>query len=193
MERTVARAGQIARPPAGTVRIVAGEWGGRRIEAPRGSQTRPTTDRTREAWMSSVAPRLPDARVLDLFAGSGALGLEALSRGSSHATFVENDATALRALRANLEALDGMQRATIVRADALKFVSGLEPGAFDVAFADPPYGKGIATELAKMFRTVPFAALLCIEHRRTDPLPSFPGSREKRYGDTLLTFLPAPE
>jgi 16S rRNA (guanine966-N2)-methyltransferase len=174
------------------VRIVAGEWGGRRIDAPRGGDTRPTTDRTREAWMSAVAPELPGARVLDLFAGSGALGLEALSRGAEHATFVENAPSALRVLQANLASLGAADRSTVVRTDALRYVRGLDALAFDVAFADPPYARGIAAALVEAFLERPFARLLCVEHRRTDPLPAAPGSRERRYGDTQLTFIPAP-
>ena len=174
------------------MRIVAGAWGGRRIDAPRGGDTRPTTDRTREAWMSAVAPELPDARVLDLFAGSGALGLEALSRGAAHATFVENAPAALRTLQANLATLGAADRATVVRTDALRYVRAVEALSFDVAFADPPYAKGIAAALVEAFRERPFARLLCVEHRRTDPIPELPGARQKRYGDTVLTFIPAP-
>jgi 16S rRNA (guanine966-N2)-methyltransferase len=80
----------------------------------------------------------------------------------------------------------------VVRTDALRFVRGLDALSFDVAFADPPYAKGIAVELVEAFRERPFARLLCVEHRRTDVLPELPGSRQKRYGDTLLTFIPAP-
>ncbi|HEX8692922.1 MAG TPA: 16S rRNA (guanine(966)-N(2))-methyltransferase RsmD [Longimicrobium sp.] len=174
------------------MRIVAGEWGGRRIQAPPGRGTRPTTDRVREAWMSTVAPHLPGARVLDLFAGSGALGLEALSRGAGHATFVEQDAKALASLKANVDALGAGGRVTVVKADALKYAAGLEAGAFDVAFADPPYGRGIARALAERFAEAPFAHLLCVEHGRDDALPELPGARTRRYGDTCLTFLPAP-
>ncbi len=87
------------------MRIVAGEFGGRRLVVPRDGRVRPTADRVREAWMSIVAPELPGARVLDLFAGSGALGLEALSRGASHATFVELAPASLEALRGNIDAL----------------------------------------------------------------------------------------
>ncbi len=173
------------------MRIVAGEWGGRRIAAPPGRETRPTTDRVREAWMSAVADLVPGARVLDLFAGSGALGLEALSRGAAHAVFVENAPGPLRTLRANLDALGAGARATLLRTDALRYAAGLERGAFDLAFADPPYGQGIAEALAARFAEVPFAALLCVEHRRDDPLPDLPGARTRRYGDTALTFIPA--
>jgi 16S rRNA (guanine966-N2)-methyltransferase len=175
------------------MRIVAGEWGGRRIQAPPGRGTRPTTDRVREAWMSTVAAELPGARVLDLFAGSGALGLEALSRGAAHATFVEQDAKALASLRANLATLGAVDRASVVRTDAVKFAQNLAAGAYDVAFADPPYGKGFAQAVAEAFAASPFAVLLCIEHGRDDALPDLPGARTRRYGDTFLTFIPAPE
>jgi 16S rRNA (guanine966-N2)-methyltransferase len=174
------------------VRIIAGEWRGRRIQAPPGQGTRPTTDRVREAWMSALAPEIPEARVLDLFAGSGALGLEALSRGAEHATFVESAAPALRALRANLEALGAGERATVVRGDALRFLDGLEPGAFDLALADPPYAQGLAAALVERFRDRPFARLFAVEHRVGDALPEHPALRERRYGDTVLTFLSAP-
>jgi 16S rRNA (guanine966-N2)-methyltransferase len=173
------------------MRIVAGTWGGRIIQAPPGRGTRPTTDRVREAWMSTVAPGLPGARVLDLFAGSGALGLEALSRGASHCTFIEHDVKALAALKANVKALDAADRVDVFRADALKFAAGLDAGAFDLAFADPPYGKGFARELAETFAATPFAALLCIEHGKDDVLPDLPGARSRRYGDTWITYLPA--
>ena len=175
------------------MRIVAGEWGGRRIQAPPGRGTRPTTDRVREAWMSTVAPVLPGARVLDLFAGSGALGLEALSRGAVTATFVEQDAKAIAALRANVEALGAADAVRVVKADALKYARGLGVGSFDLAFADPPYGKGFARELAEAFAETPFAGLLCIEHGKDDVLPELAGARTRRYGDTYLTFITAAE
>jgi 16S rRNA (guanine966-N2)-methyltransferase len=142
--------------------------------------------------MSAVADFIPGARVLDLFAGSGALGLEALSRGAEHATFVEQAAPALAVLRQNLQALDASPRATILRADAIQYAAGLDAGAFDLAFADPPYGRGFAEALAQAFARTPFAALLCIEHGRGDAVPELPGARTRRYGDTSLTFLSAP-
>jgi 16S rRNA (guanine966-N2)-methyltransferase len=143
--------------------------------------------------MSVVAPYLPGARVLDLFAGSGALGLEALSRGAEHAVFVEQAAPALKVLRENLATLDAADRAEVVKADAVKYLAGLAAGAFDVAFADPPYGQGFAGAVVQAFAAVPFAGLLCVEHGRADELPELPGARTRRYGDTQLTFIPAPE
>lgn len=143
--------------------------------------------------MSAVSDFLPGARVLDLFAGSGALGLEALSRGAEHAVFVENGAPALRVLRDNLVALGAGARADIVKADALRYAAALPRDAFDVVFADPPYAQGLAAALVDAFIAVPFAALLCIEHGRGDVLPATDGARTRRYGDTCLTFIPAPE
>ena len=143
--------------------------------------------------MSMMHPEIPEARVLDLFAGSGALGLETLSRGAAHATFVERGAGALRTLRANVTKLEADAMATIVRADALAFAGKLEPGAFDLAVADPPYGTGQAAALAGLFLRQPFARSLWIEHRSTDTLPEAPGADTRRYGDTKLTRYEAPE
>jgi 16S rRNA (guanine966-N2)-methyltransferase len=168
------------------MRIVAGEWRGRRIKAPSGDRVRPTADRVREAWMSIVQPRLPGARVLDLFAGSGALGLEALSRGAASAVFVEIAPASLRALGDNIDALGAGQVATVRRADALKFAESLPRHAFDVAFADPPYGHGAAARLAELWHATPFALLLGIEHRSGESMP--PGGDSRRYGDTAITL-----
>lgn len=141
--------------------------------------------------MSAVAPRLPGARVLDLFAGSGALGLEALSRGAEHAVFVEQAPGALRVLAANVALLGAADRTETVRGDALRYAAGLPAGAFDVAFADPPYGTGLASALAEAFAARPFATLLGLEHGPRDAVPALPGARTRRYGDTFLSFFPA--
>ena len=112
--------------------------------------------------MSILAPELPGARVLDLFAGSGALGLEALSRGAAHATFVELAPASLEALRGNVEALGVDGRATVRRGDALRFARGLGTGEYDVAFADPPYNADAADRLIALFRATPFASMLSV-------------------------------
>lgn len=173
------------------MRIIAGRWRGFGIQAPPGQRTRPTTDRVREAWMSTLQHDLPDATVLDLFAGSGALGLEALSRGAAHATFVEIGSASLRALQANIAKLQA-DAVTVVKADALRYARGLERAAFDIAFADPPYDTDAATQLAALFRDVPFARILCIEHRASIALAGAEDARTRRYGDTALTFITAP-
>ena len=175
------------------MRIIAGRWRGRTLRTPPGRATRPTTDRVREAWMSALQFDLPDSRVLDLFAGSGALGLEALSRGAAHVTFVERAQPALEALRANITALGADADTRIVREDALDFVRSLGPRAFDFALADPPYGQDTATLLAESFARTPFASWLWVEHGAGEKLPDMPGLRTRRYGDTALTSVPAPK
>lgn len=174
------------------MRIIAGRWKGRRLEAPAGRSTRPTADRVREAWMSALGERVQGARVLDLFAGSGALGLEALSRGAREVVLVERGSRALRALRNNLRILGAEEACAVVRRDALAYVATLEPGAFDLALADPPYGKGYAGELLERFHARPFAGELWVEHRSSEELPELPGLRHRRYGDTTLTTLADP-
>lgn len=154
--------------------------------------TRPTSDRIREAWMSSLAPRIPGARVLDLFAGSGALGLECLSRGAEEAVFVERSRGALRTLRANIRTLEAEESGRVIQGDALAFVEGLEPHAFDLALADPPYDRGYGARVAQQFLRVPFARELWIEHRTGDPPAPSARTRTRRYGDTSLTILEAP-
>lgn len=167
------------------MRIVGGEFGGRRLAMPRDARVRPTADRVREAWMSILGGTLNGARVLDLYAGSGALGLEALSRGAESAVFVELNPPSLTALRTNIEALGVEARSTVHRADAFRFAGQLEPGAFDLAFADPPYTADAASRLVALFRRVPFARILSVEHRADVEAG---GEDTRRYGDTAITF-----
>lgn len=147
---------------------------------------RPTADRVREAWMSILQNDLPDATILDLFSGSGALGLEALSRGASHATFVESAAPSLLSLRANIALLGAKGVATVQRMDALRFLATLGEHAFDVAFADPPYRKGFAAQVADRWRERHFSRILALEHAADESMPGEGDTR--RYGDTALTF-----
>ncbi len=186
-ERPGAPAVGSGRTPA-RVRIIAGEWGGRRIQAPPGAGVRPTTDRIREAWMGAIGGRIEGARVLDLFAGTGALGLEALSRGATEAVFVERARSALRLLEQNIEALGAGTQARIVRADAVRYLERAGEERFDLALADPPYGKGYAATLLRRAAERPFARELWVEHRSREPLPELPGLRQRRYGDTTLTI-----
>jgi 16S rRNA (guanine966-N2)-methyltransferase len=175
-----------------SLRIVAGEFGGRRIEAPPGRETRPTREVVREAWFSALGGALPGARVLDLYAGSGALGLEALSRGASKVHFVEADRRACAVLRRNLHALDVEQRTQVTRGEALSFVSRLSTvdHEFDIVLADPPYESEGADRLVRRFVKSPFAGLLCVEHGPADPTEVAPAWR-RRYGDTILSFFRA--
>ena len=168
------------------LRIIAGEFKGRRLHVPRGSTVRPTSDRVREAWFSIVQQSIPDARVLDLFAGSGALGFEALSRGAARVDFVETRRVSITTLKENIEALKVEDRVTIHRMDALRFAERLQPGAYDVAFADPPYATDDAARLVELFRAKPFARVFSIEHSVDQVIE---GGDTRRYGDTAVTIL----
>ena len=171
------------------IRVIAGEFRSRRLRTPAGDKTRPTAERVREAWFNILQRPVRSARVVDLFAGSGALGLEALSRGASTADFVETHRAALAALKANITALKVTDRTTIHRVDALKFAGALQPGQYDVAFADPPYESDAPARLVALFRVVPFARVLSIEHAADHLIP---GDDTRRYGDTAVTFIYAP-
>jgi 16S rRNA (guanine966-N2)-methyltransferase len=171
------------------MRIIAGEFRGRALKAPPDRRARPTADRVREAWFSILGGELPGATVLDLFAGSGALGLEALSRGAGRVDFVEVSNSSLAALRANVATLDVESRVGIYRGDAFAFVERLEARAYDLVLADPPYRTDAASRLLARFRRQPFGRLLVVEHpARTE----VPGDETRRYGDSALTFCRAP-
>lgn len=175
------------------MRIIAGRWRGRTIAAPPGERTRPTTERVREAWMSRLQHDIPGARVLDLFAGSGALGLEALSRGAEHATFVEKGTAALRTLEANIRALHAGAESTVLRTDALKYVDSLEADSYDIVLADPPYGSGEAERLVAAFERTAFATILCVEHSARAVLAGTDDASTRRYGEIAITFITAPQ
>jgi len=172
------------------MRVIAGRWGGRRLQAPRGDATRPTADRVREALFSVLGERVAGARVLDLFAGSGALGIEALSRGAAEATFVDSAPAAVSAVRANLEALGG--EAEVRRSDARRFLGAASAAAryYDLVFLDPPYRLAgrLGDELTAALPVVLApGAVVVVESDRRAPLElSLPLLDERRYGDTLI-------
>lgn len=143
--------------------------------------------------MSALGGSLEGLRVLDLFAGSGALGLEALSRGATEAVFVEKAPGALRVLEANIRLLGAQSACRVVRKDALRYAGTLEPLAFDVALADPPYGEAHAARLLALFQERAFARELWVEHRSGEELPALQDLRQRRYGDTTLSRLAAVE
>ena len=136
--------------------------------------------------MSIVREWLDEARVVDLFAGSGALGLEAVSRGAAHADLVEIAPASLKAIARNVEELKAGELVTVRRADALRFVEGLGSGAYDLGFADPPYRLGLAKRVAEQWLAVPFAAVLGVEHESREAMPE--GGDTRRYGDSAITF-----
>jgi len=168
------------------VRIIAGKWRGRRIDAPADERVRPTGDRVREAWMSIVNPWLPGARVLDVFAGSGALGLEALSRGAEFVDFVEIAPKSLSAITSNADRLSAANHLALHRADAIRFIERLEPHAYDIAFADPPYGMGLAERVVQLWLEKPFADILGVEHAARERLTG--GGDTRAYGSAAITF-----
>ena len=140
--------------------------------------------------MSILADALPGARVLDLFAGSGALGLEALSRGAATVDFVDIAPRSLAALKENIRLLGVGEVARVHRADALRYAARLAPHSCDIAFADPPYSiEAAAGELVRTFRDTPFARILAVEHPASTDLG---GDQSRRYGDTAITFCYAP-
>ncbi len=180
------------------MRVIAGTQKGRRLHSPKGPGVRPTADRVKEALFSILGSRIVGARVLDLYAGTGAIGIEALSRGASHVTFVEPNQSALRVLRANL-ALCRLEAAADIQvcpAEAFlrRTMAGHPP--YDILFADPPYRLDIAKELWPMLAGTDIAApdalivlehssrlTVLAEHRRLNVL------RQYRYGDTTLSVL----
>jgi 16S rRNA (guanine966-N2)-methyltransferase len=179
------------------MRIIAGAWRGRVIEAPPGMATRPTADRVRETLFSMLASRLgsfEELRVADLFAGSGALGFEALSRGAGHATFVERDAAAAAAIKRNAAKLDALDRVRVMGASALALPPS-EP--VHLVFADPPYGEGsgiAAVEAVERAGWLAPGGWMSVETARGDAVtPSgFDVDAERLVGRARLTLLRRP-
>jgi 16S rRNA (guanine966-N2)-methyltransferase len=170
------------------VRIIAGEHRGRRIDAPRGEKTRPTSDRVRENAFNLIGP-VDDADVLDLFAGSGAMGLEALSRGAANATFVESNRDACRTIGANLDKL--RLKGSVLCQDAVRLVAG-ERRTYDLVLLDPPYGFDAARLLPHLSRLLREDGLLVWETSGREPAPEVPGLEQRtsrKYGSTRLTLL----
>ncbi len=172
------------------MRVIAGAAKGRRLAGPKGDATRPMTDRAREALFSSIGAGLAGADVVDLYAGTGSLGLEALSRGAASAVFVERDRKALVALRSNVATV-GLG-GTIVADDVARYLDS-DCGPFDLAFVDPPYAVSLAslTDVLRMLDTRLAPGSTIVVHRRTgQPPPRVPASWDevarRRYGDTVL-------
>lgn len=171
------------------MRIVGGIWAGSRLLSP-GGRVRPTAEVIRVTWMELLGDRLRGARVLDLFAGSGALGLEALSRGAERADFVENGSAALHALKANVAARrlrgSGTPRARILRLDAIPFVEGLAEDEYDIAFADPPYGSRKLDRVVAAWHGRRFSRVLGVEHAVGHAM--LDGGETVTFGETAVTL-----
>ncbi|MFM9978584.1 MAG: 16S rRNA (guanine(966)-N(2))-methyltransferase RsmD [Sphingomonadaceae bacterium] len=177
------------------MRIIAGDWRGRPLGAPKGTETRPTADRTREALFSMLTSRLgtfDGLRVADLFAGSGALGLEALSRGAAHCTFVEQDGAALDALRANVAKLGAIQRCDIRAQSVLALPPASTP--FDLILLDPPYRTGagvVALERCLRLGWIAPGALVSVETAKGEAVAveGFDVEAERVHGKAMITLL----
>ncbi len=179
-----------------SLRISGGELRSRAVKAPRGSAVRPTPGKVKEALFSIIGPRLADARVLDLYAGSGAVGFEALSRGAAHVTFVEIHAPAAASIKRTAEALGLTKRISVICTPAETAAKRLA-GRFDFVYADPPYAVPPPHLTFGTLRTrgvIDPATIVVYEHREGGSSFSSPGfttTREARYGDTVLQFLKA--
>ena len=182
------------------MRIAAGDLRGRIIRAPEGEATRPTSDRARQAVFNILehapwSPGLEDLRVLDLFAGSGAMGLEALSRGAAHAAFVETAAPALAALRDNVENFRLGERTSVLRQDAARLAARPAGEPFDLAFLDPPYGKGLGEQALAALAAGKWLgpqSIVVFERGADEPAVGLPGWEvldQRRYGAAGVLFL----
>lgn len=171
------------------MRVISGMARGRKLVAPEGSTTRPTPDRVREATFNALGSlgAVADARVLDLFAGSGALGIEALSRGAAHVTFVDRDRAALRAVEANLATCGLAEGATVVASDAGRFLAGSSQ-RWDLALLDPPYAHDHEAWL-RLLDVLPADLAVLESDRPVEPPSGWVVRREKRYGSTHVTIV----
>jgi len=183
------------------MRVIAGTHKGRRLASPKQDGVRPTSDKVKEALFSILSPRLPDARFVDLYAGTGAIGIEALSRGARRAIFVEPSSTARRLLRLNLAQCGLMEAAQVYAGTAEAFLreAGPSQGHYDIVFADPPYHAGGTESLLGALQQCPFLDMdstVVIEHFSKLSLPAQVGTlsrvRQYRYGDTTLSLFRVP-
>jgi len=177
------------------MRVIAGTAGGRTLIAPRGSATRPIADRVKETLFAILGERVIDANVLDLYAGSGAVGIEALSRGAPHAAFVETDRRALLAIRENLERTGLATLASVHSMDVLRYLEGPAAEQFGIAFVDPPYEeRAILAPLERLVAHLVPGAMVVVKHHWRTEIPEPKGLitwRVRRFGETSLTFLAA--
>jgi 16S rRNA (guanine(966)-N(2))-methyltransferase RsmD len=178
------------------MRVISGSAGGISLSAPRDRTTRPISDRVKETLFAILAPRLSGARVLDLYAGSGAIGIEALSRGAAEGTFVEHGREALAVLRANLERTHLAGQARVAGADVMAFLQADRGVPWDLVFLDPPYAlDAILAPLRLAAARLAPGGLVVVKHFWRTPVPEPGGlrtARVRRFGETSLTFLASP-
>jgi 16S rRNA (guanine966-N2)-methyltransferase len=168
------------------MRIVKGRFAGRDLVSPNDARVRPTAEHVRDALLDLVHESLRDAVILDLFAGTGALGLEAISRGAARGDFVETRPSSLHALRANVALLRVRERTRIFKRDALPFAGALGEDAYDVAFADPPYESRMLDRVIDSWLARGFARVLAVEHAATHVLPR--AATYRRFEDTAVSI-----
>lgn len=181
---------------AGKIRIIGGRWRGTRLAVPASPGLRPSSDRARETLFNWLMPVLPGARVIDAFAGTGALGLEAVSRGAASAVLVERDAALAQALRATVARLSAQPSVEVVQSDALAWLARQAPASFDLAFVDPPFGAGLwQAALDALLPTLSANAWLYVEspHDQTPALPpQWSLHREGRTREVRFALYRAP-
>jgi 16S rRNA (guanine(966)-N(2))-methyltransferase RsmD len=177
------------------MRVIAGTARGRPLVAPRGAHTRPITDRVKETLFGILGDQVIDARVLDLYAGSGSVGIEALSRGAASCDFVEHDRRAVEAIRENLARAGVGEHASVHAQDVLRFLGRSVDGRFTLVFVDPPYEeRAILAPLEGLIGRLAPGATVVVKHHWRTPVPEPSGlarRRERRFGETTLTFLAA--
>lgn len=172
------------------MRIVGGKFAGRDLTSPNDFRVRPTAELVRAAMLDRLSDVVQKARVLDLFAGTGALGLEALSRGAATADFVETRPSSLHALKANIALLHARDKTRVFKKDALPFAAVLKEGSYDITFVDPPYESRMLDRVIEGWQRTRFSAILVAEHAATHTLP--PGAVLERFGETSVSYYGLP-
>jgi len=172
------------------MRIVGGKYAGRDLLSPSDFRVRPTAEHVRAALLDLLADDLKDATCIELFAGTGAIGLEAISRGARRCDFVETRPSSLAALKSNIIKLRLKERTRVFKKDALPFAAQFNEGAYDIAFADPPYESRMLDRLIESWQARRFSRVLAVEHARTHVLPK--GALTRTFEDTSITIYRLP-
>lgn len=173
------------------VRIISGKFGGRKIQAPDNSRTHPMSERIRNALFNSIGTEIQDAAVLDVFAGTGAIGLEALSRGARQVTFIEKDRIAQKVLMENIQSLGVNNTTEVIRASLAGWLSTYQGEGFDIIFADPPYHDTQFSTVSRLFSLLKPGGLMVLSHPGRGEEPTGTGVivvDHRSYGNAFLTF-----
>ncbi len=173
------------------IRVIAGEFGGRKLEAPDGPRTHPMGERIRNALFNKISDDIDGADVLDVFAGSGSVGIEALSRGAQSAVFIERDRIAQKAITKNIETLGLEDRAKLIRSSVSSWLETSEPRKYDLIFADPPYHDVQFSTVSQLLGLLKPGALMVLSHPGRSESPTEPGVvvvDNRSYGNATLTF-----